>query len=162
MKCAVLSASLAVLFGCTPAKEQRIEVAPIDLKAEIDGNRIMLFYSVEPGKNICVNGHGLLPTPLDTYPDHGAEGKVVKVSANRSNVLKSYFSRDGSIASLEIWRNNGASSIETPESTRDQYYSGSIELSIEMSQCSDLFLNKKNIDQYIFYKNITISPPSRK
>lgn len=156
MKRALLAANLAVLFGCAPAKVQRIEASPIDLKAAIDGNHIMLFYSVEPGITICVNGHGLLPTPLDTYPDHGAVGKVVEISSSRSDVLKSYFSRDGTIATLEIWRNEGASSIEIPEDLQVSNSTVNIELNIEMVQCSDLFSSRKNIDEYIFYKPISI------
>lgn len=152
MKQALLAASLAMIFGCAPGKEQRSEVAPLELKAAIDGNHIMLFYSIEPGIDICVNGHGLRPTPLDTYPDHGTEGKVVNTFVGRSDVLRSYFSEDGTLAKLEVWRNEGATPIDIYEAPED----GSIELNVEMTQCSELFSKKEVVNKYTFYREFSI------
>ncbi|MDV3241185.1 MAG: hypothetical protein LOY00_05285 [Methylocaldum sp.] len=160
MKCAAALSSLALLIGCTPAVQTRNEKVPIELNAEADGNQIILTFSVQPAKEICVNGHGLLPTTLDTYPDHQAEGEVVKITSDRSDVLTSYFSRDGSFSILEVWRNNGVSTIKIPEGTAAPKGPGHIELNIEMSQCSHLFSEMEKIDQYIYYKRIAVPSSS--
>jgi hypothetical protein len=134
---------------------QRTESVPLSLRAVADGSRIVLFYSVRSGKKLCVNGHGLLPTALDTYPDHGQEGKVVRSSGNRVDVLKSYFSSDETIASVEIWQNSGASSIDVSDEVNNLVQD--IEVNIEMAECSQLFSNRDSIDKFTFYKKIHIS-----
>jgi hypothetical protein len=149
--CAV---NLVMLCGCAPSPGGNSTASPINLKATIDGSHILLFYSVEPGTNLCVNGRGLLPTPIDTYPDHGPVGKITSKSDQRLHFFRSFFSRDGTLATLQVWRNNGATSIDISEWLFDKHQDGRLEINIEMARCEELFSDREIITKHTFYQHV--------
>lgn len=152
----VISFLLALLpTGCAASPEQNISRSvPVEIRTELSGDSLLINYTVKSEELLCVWKQGLLPSSIDSYPDHGTAKQTSPITTSRENFLNLKFRSNQPEPSIELWRSSGTVSIDISEYRDEQNINARLPLNLEMARCHDLFSEDSSLVYFNYYEDI--------